>query len=100
MSSEGSEGLRRAVRIAARYVPACGALLAALIVLVLSVAFWKARIFDRSVNPTIKVGPVDLYVEVTPMNVYGFGALKHGPVSHCARCPVGWVLRRRSYRLA
>jgi hypothetical protein len=48
------------------------------VLLLLSVLFWKLRIFDSGVNPTIEVGPVDLYVEVTPMNVYGFGALKHG----------------------
>lgn len=55
-----------------------GAVAAASILLVLSVLFWKLRIFDRGVDPTMGLGPVDLYINVTPMNAYGFGALKRG----------------------
>ena len=45
------------------------------VLLLLSFLFWKFRIFDSGVNPAIEVGPVDLYIEITPMNVYGFEAL-------------------------
>ena len=48
------------------------------VLLLLSFLFWKFRIFDSGVNPAIEVGPVDLYIEITPMNVYGFEALAHG----------------------
>ena len=48
------------------------------VLLLLSFLFWKFRIFDSGVNPTIEVGPVDLYIQVTPMNAYGFEALTRG----------------------
>ena len=54
------------------------ALLVGVGLLILTVLFWKVRILDRGTNPTIEIGPVDLYIEVTPMNAYGFGALKQG----------------------
>ncbi len=48
------------------------------LLLVLSLLFWKFRIFDSGTNPTIELGNVDLYIEVTPMNTYAFEALRHG----------------------
>jgi hypothetical protein len=48
------------------------------VLLLLSVLFWKFRIFDSGVNPAIEVGPLDLYLEITPMNAYGFEALTRG----------------------
>jgi hypothetical protein len=48
------------------------------VLLLLSFLFWKFRIFDSGVNPTIEVGPVDLYIEIPPMNEYGFTALRAG----------------------
>lgn len=52
--------------------------LATIGLLVLAVLFWKFRIFDSGVNPALEVGPVDLYIQATPMNLYGFEALRHG----------------------
>src|SRR5262245_1468891 len=49
-----------------------------LLLLVLTGLFWTFRIFLSGVNPAIEITTVDLHIEVTPMNVFGFGALRHG----------------------
>lgn len=48
------------------------------ILTVLATVFWKLRILDRGVNPTIEVGPVDLYIEIIPTLEYGYSILKTG----------------------
>src|ERR1043166_1692446 len=54
------------------------AAVAGMVVLLLSLTLWKFRIFDSGVNPTIEIGPVDIYIEVIPMTAYGFAALRAG----------------------
>jgi hypothetical protein len=42
--------------------------------------FWKYRILDPGTNPTIEIGPVDLYIHTIPTFEYGFAALKSGHI--------------------
>ena len=51
---------------------------APILALASSLLFWKVRIFDRGTNPTIEVGPIDLYVEHMPMAQYAFEELGRG----------------------
>ncbi len=55
---------------------------ATIVLLVLAILFWKFRILDHGTNPTIEVGPIDIYSELLPMNAYGFGVLstRHIPL--------------------
>lgn len=54
-------------------------IVAAASLFVLTVLFWAFRIFSGT-NPTIEIGPVDLYIEVIPTYAYAFAALKAGEI--------------------
>ncbi len=56
------------------------AVLAALLLFLLTVAFWKYRIFDSGVSPAIDIVSVDLYISHVPTVQYGFEALESGRI--------------------
>lgn len=56
------------------------ALVAFALLLGASVLYWKLRILDTGVDPTMGLGPVDLYIAHVPMSEYGFATLRDGRV--------------------
>lgn len=52
----------------------------AAVLFVVTFLFWQFRIFDRGTNPTVELGPVDLYIEVIPTYQYAFAALRSGAI--------------------
>jgi len=50
-------------------------LLIGVLLLAATLVFWKVRILDLGTNPTIELGPIDLYIEHTPMAEYAYDEL-------------------------
>lgn len=51
---------------------------ASVLVLVSSLLFWKLRILDRGTDPKVEIGPIDLYIEHTPMAQFAYEELARG----------------------
>ncbi len=54
--------------------------LAATLLVLLSVVFWKVRIFDLGIDPRVTIGNIDLFITHYPGTWYAFNALRHGDV--------------------
>jgi hypothetical protein len=56
------------------------ALVALALLLGASVLYWKLRILDTGVDPTMGLASVDMYIAHVPMSEYGFATLRSGRV--------------------